>query len=222
MERKKTILIAVFINAGLLAVLFITALSSHIEEDPHYELTQVQASKPLFPNEADTVLQQAPSMPVPIQITAVPTQQVLEMPVTPEVVIHKLPKVAVETPVAVVHKEEPAGLEITVKKGDSLDKIAKAHHTTVDEMIRINQLPGSFLRVGQVLKIPEGKASVQKKSPVVESVVSAAEYYTVKVGDNPWGIAMKHHMKLEELLQLNHLNEDKARKLKPGDRLRIK
>ncbi|HSX13751.1 MAG TPA: LysM domain-containing protein [Chlamydiales bacterium] len=48
------------------------------------------------------------------------------------------------------------------------------------------------------------------------------EYYIVKVGDNPWGIAMKHHMKLEELLKLNQLNEEKARKLKPGDRLRTR
>ncbi|MCC6128147.1 MAG: LysM peptidoglycan-binding domain-containing protein [Chlamydiae bacterium] len=47
-------------------------------------------------------------------------------------------------------------------------------------------------------------------------------YYTVKVGDNPWTIAMKHNMKVEELLRLNGLNEEKARKLKPGDRLRTK
>ncbi|HEY4254932.1 MAG TPA: LysM domain-containing protein, partial [Chlamydiales bacterium] len=49
-----------------------------------------------------------------------------------------------------------------------------------------------------------------------------ADYYIVKVGDNPWTIAMKHHLKVEELLKLNGLNEQRARKLKPGDRLRIK
>ena len=48
------------------------------------------------------------------------------------------------------------------------------------------------------------------------------EYYTMKVGDNPWAIAMKHHMKVEELLRLNGLNEERARKLKPGDRLRTR
>lgn len=217
MERKKTILIAVFINAGLLAVLFITAISSHDEETLHYESTQVQASvspRPLFSNEADTVLQQA-SVPIPIAVEKASFE-----PVVSEIVVHKLPAVEVAPPPVSIHKIEPTGLEVTVKKGDSLDKIAKAYNTTVDEMIRINQLPGSFLRVGQVLKIPEGKVAASKKTPEAQHV--AAEYYTVKVGDNPWGIAMKHHMKLEELLQLNHLNEEKARKLKPGDRLRIK
>jgi LysM repeat protein len=44
----------------------------------------------------------------------------------------------------------------------------------------------------------------------------------MKVGENPWAIAIRHHMKLDELLRLNGLNEEKARKLKPGDRLRIR
>jgi hypothetical protein len=29
-------------------------------------------------------------------------------------------------------------------------------------------------------------------------------------------------MKVDELLKLNHLNEEKARKIKPGDRLRVR
>jgi LysM repeat protein len=64
---------------------------------------------------------------------------------------------------------------------------------------------------------------VAKSAPVEKPAQSTGpDYYTVKVGDNPWMIAMKHHLKLEELLKLNGLNEEKARKLKPGDRLRIK
>jgi LysM repeat protein len=112
-----------------------------------------------------------------------------------------------------------------VKKGDSLDKIAKAHHTTVDEIIKLNQLPSSFLRVGQQLKVPAERtlaAAPKPKPPAPAKEEGAAEYYTVKVGDNPWTIAMKHHMKVEDLLRLNALNEEKARKLKPGDRLRTR
>jgi len=33
---------------------------------------------------------------------------------------------------------------------------------------------------------------------------------------------MKHHMKVEELLRLNHFNKEKAKRLKPGDKLRIR
>lgn len=50
---------------------------------------------------------------------------------------------------------------------------------------------------------------------------SSFKYYTVKNGDNPWTIAVKNHMKVDELLKLNHLDADKAKRLKPGDQLRI-
>jgi peptidoglycan endopeptidase LytF len=159
-----------------------------------------------------------------------------------EALVHKLPPLVPEIPVAaaaalpqkVDPRPEAAYAEFAVRKGDSLEKIAKAHHTTVDELLKMNQLPSSFLRVGQILKVPTERAMVS--SPKIKSAASekgvaskgtpasaaSPEYYTVKVGDNPWTIAMKHHMKVDELLRLNALNEEKARKLKPGDRLRTR
>ncbi len=107
-----------------------------------------------------------------------------------------------------------------------MERLAKRHHTSVDELIQLNQLPSSFLRVGQRLKIPAEKIHEAPKPmtalPAPAPAGEQAEYYTMKVGDNPWSIAMKHHMKVDELLKLNGLNEKSARKLKPGDRLRIK
>ncbi len=76
-----------------------------------------------------------------------------------------------------------------------------------------------------MLKISPGKKGEIASRTLPEKPIvtpAAAEYYTVKVGDNPWSIAMKHHMKVEELLKLNGLNEENARKLKPGNRLRIR
>jgi peptidoglycan endopeptidase LytF len=237
MDRKKTILIAVMINAGLLAVLFVSALSSQDEIGP-VEIAQKPLStmnEPLFPGGADSVLQQsiapAPTIHVPVSLKA-PVNEVpkgIELVHAPEIT-HRLPVQASEPiPAPLVAAFAPrldtTGIEVTVKKGDSLDKIAKAHHTTVDEIIKINQLPGSFLKVGQILKLPDPKTLAQavKPKPIAEKqIVMGPEYYTVKVGDNPWGIAMKHHMKVEELLKLNNLNEERARKLKPGDRLRIR
>lgn len=236
MDRKKTILIAVMINAGLLVVLFIAALSSQ-DEGGSVEIAQTPLSstnRPLFPNEADAVLQQTPvAQEAPMQVPVVLKAPAAEMSPPPEVIpstmaVHRLPQPAPEVVVAMPaapSRGNTTGTEVTVKKGDNLEKIAKAHHTTVDEMIRLNQLPGSFLRIGQVLKIPEVKktAQVAKTKPLQETATAASpEYYTIKVGDNPWGIAMKHHMKVEELLKLNHLTEEKARKLKPGERLRTR
>ena len=69
-----------------------------------------------------------------------------------------------------------------------------------------------------MLKIPASRTLAKAKTKVEEA---GPEYYTIKVGENPWAIALRHNMKLDELLRLNGLNEEKARKLRPGDRLRI-
>lgn len=223
MDRKKTILIAVLINAGLLVVLFIAALTTEEESVPQIALMQETAPQPLFTEPVDlgikppplpehTTLSDAPSTPAVILPNLAATEN--QTPVSPAPVSPVSPPASLPA--------EPGYMEVAVKKGDSLDKIAKAHHTTVDELIKLNHLPSSFLRIGQVLKVPSDKmgTAAPKPKPTVET--SSSEYYTIKVGDNPWTIAMKHHMKLEELLKLNSLNEEKARKLKPGDRLRIR
>ncbi len=47
----------------------------------------------------------------------------------------------------------------TVKSGDVLSKIATAHHTTVKELQRLNNLPTTQIKVGQKLKLPPPAAS---------------------------------------------------------------
>ncbi len=222
MNRKNTILIAVLINAGLLAVLLIASLTTQEEIEP---AAPVVAEAPLsLPKFDDQPMfnQEIPLATLPPEPKVDPIPLVL-----PEPLVHKLPPLVAEpAPVsesvpASPPLSSPAVAEVKVKKGDSLEKIAKAHRTTVDEIIKINHLPSTFLKIGQVLKIPTEKsliAKVQEKKPVEQG----PEYYIMKVGENPWAIAVKHRMKVEELLRLNALNEEKARKLKPGDRLRIR
>jgi LysM repeat protein len=199
----------------LLVVLFIAALTTEEESVPQIALMQETAPQPLFTEPVDLGIKPPP---LPEHTT------LSDAPSTPAVILPNLAATDNPTPVSppVSLPAEPGYMEVAVKKGDSLDKIAKAHHTTVDELIKLNHLPSSFLRIGQVLKVPSDKiwTAAPKPKPTVET--SSSEYYTIKVGDNPWTIAMKHHMKLEELLKLNSLNEEKARKLKPGDRLRIR
>ena len=102
--------------------------------------------------------------------------------------------------------------EWVVKQGDSLEKMAKSTKTTVHELMRTNRLTDSKLQIGQVIYVPKGE-EMMPQLPV--------KYYVVKHGDNPWTIAIKNGLKVEELLKLNHLDESKAKKLKPGDKLRI-
>jgi len=246
MDRKKTILIAVLINAGLLVLLFVVALHHDEGSSKSVELAQASApeTQPLFndmPLLAEAPLAQSVNesaqpdaiAPIAAQPLAIaPAAGSMPASETPAEIVHQLPPLlsqeADSTPVAVIAPPAaPSSLEVKVKKGDSLEKIAKAHHTTVDEIIRLNHLPSSFLRIGQALKLPSEHVvhnSVKPKSMVADRSVNEVhpEYYTVRVGDNPWTIAMKHHMKVDELLKVNNLNEEKARRLKPGDRLRIR
>lgn len=109
--------------------------------------------------------------------------------------------------------------EVRVRKGDALEKIARAHHTSVNEIVQLNQLKTTTLQIGQTLKIPSSSTQGGQRREVAST---SEEFYVVKSGDNPWSIAVKNHLKLEELLKINNLDEQKARRLKPGDKLRIK
>jgi LysM repeat protein len=245
MDRKKIIMTAVLINAGVLTLLFIAAMTMR-EEGGGHETPRMAAKdpKPIFNETAEMAACKEPAASAPI--AALPTPPVaftlppveeqnaiqpipVEIPAQPVVAAQptQTPSLIAQTPLAASQTSSNASsslLEIEVQKGDSLEKLAKLHRTSVDEIIKLNQLPSSFLRAGQRLKIPAEKRIEAPKTKVIPapSVSEQAEYYTMKVGDNPWSIAMKHHMKVDELLKLNGLNEKTARKLKPGDRLRIK
>lgn len=225
MNRKNTILIAVVVNAGLLAVLLVAALTMQEDLPQKFEIAKEEPIELHLPKFDTPVYQEIASLTLP------------ETPKPPEepALIHQLPPLDISQPslpVSAIAAEPlsvaatPSALlpipmnEVVVKKGDNLEKIARAHHTTVDAIIKMNHLPSTFLKVGQVIKIPTEKTI--PKGNEKKTVESNPEYYTMKVGENPWAIAQRHHMKLEELLKLNGLNEEKARKLKPGDRLRIK
>jgi LysM repeat protein len=225
MDRKKTIVAAVMINAAILTVLFIAAMTMREVPVPESEIgfTASPDPKPLFqeivevlpPTPLETTPAGAPSQPIAFSLP--PASLVEPAPVSSPV------EAALAAPAPSPAPAPLSNSEIEVQKGDSLEKLAKQYQTSVDEIIQLNQLPTSFLKIGQRLKMPAGKrVEISKPKSAALLPAAPAEYYTMKVGDNPWSVAMKHHMKVDELLKLNGLNEKTARKLKPGDRLRIK
>lgn len=118
-------------------------------------------------------------------------------------------------------------VDITVKRGDSLDKIARANDTSIDSIKRLNQLKSERLSIGQQLKVPVGfkkvnKPTASRDTPTTPSGSNSVEYYTIKSGDNPWKIAKQFRLNMDELLRLNQLDEEKARNLKIGDKIRIR
>jgi membrane-bound lytic murein transglycosylase D len=103
------------------------------------------------------------------------------------------------SPSATRTRPAPAGpgapVEVEVQAGDSLYQLARRYRTDVDSIIRLNQLSGMQLKVGQKLKIRPGATEP----------VAASATYTVQSGDTPFSIARKFNMALERLLEINNL-----------------
>lgn len=217
MSRRDTILIAVLINVGLLVILFATAVSGE------------KASKPSLV-QADPI---APPVHLPAPVATPPdiaqryvvgdeVDQVLAELQADEPLVVATP--AVKTVASAI--EELKFVEVAVKKGDSLDKIARANDSSVESIMDANSLSSTVLQIGQKLRVPLAKKSGIRRrrisSDTAKVATKEADFYTIRSGDNPWSIAMKYRIPLDELLTLNDLNENTARKLKPGDKIRVR
>jgi len=245
MTRKDTILIAVVINAGLLAILFTTAVIYDADKasDPIEMATtigetgpgstppspELVAEVPSTGDEVDNVLKyySIPSSK-PIAVNAAGEDHVIQETGS------QIENASKADPVPIKPVERPGNfVEITVKKGDVLEKIARAHHSTVNAIKKANNLKNENLSIGQVLKVPVKKIAptvVQSDSASKQNAQDRGEgdsardpvYHIIKSGDNPWNIAKEHHVKYDDILRLNHLDEEKARNLKIGDKIRVK
>ena len=200
-------MIAVLVNMALLVVLFVLAIKPSTPVDIAKVSLQAEkkVEKVAVPEEKGTLDQ------VDNLLSKFVAQEVRSQA--------EIPVLAPSSQLDVI--SDPDIKEIIVKQGDSLDKIAKNHHTTVSAIMKLNRLIDSRLHIGQILYVPKTEEVFSEAKPVAQSNKSEGKYYVVKHGDNPWTIAIKNGIKVEELLKLNNLDESKAKKLKPGDKLRI-
>jgi peptidoglycan DL-endopeptidase LytF len=231
MTRRDTILMAVLINAGLLIILFSTALTqesslSQRKDSVAQEVRRVQEPVPIAvaieESRVPAVVPEKRAEDVDAVVTRYATagEITTSVPQTPNPIV-AAPISAPPPAVAPVAPTSSSWLEVTVKRGDTLDKIARANGTTVEVLMQANALSTTRLQVGDVLRVPASQPP-QAISRAVPEQAPSGEFYTIRSGDNPWAVAMKFHVPLNELLKLNDLDEDAARKLKPGDRIRIR
>lgn len=101
----------------------------------------------------------------------------------------------------------------TVVSGDSLYKIARKYNTTVDEIIKLNNLKSNNLSIGQVLRIPE------MYTPEDQMIMPEYINYTVKKGDNLYSIARNYNIDIDILKKDNGLTSNL---LNVGELLRIR
>lgn len=84
-----------------------------------------------------------------------------------------------------------------VTKGDNLYAIAREYNTTVQELMKINNLTSNLLSLGQVLKVPT--TSVSPSTPTENT-------YTVKSGDTLYSIARKFGTTVTNIQNKNNLS----------------
>lgn len=120
--------------------------------------------------------------------------------------------------------ESKSALYHTVKKGESLEKIAKLYGVSPEDLKKWNNLKDDKIYVGQrlLVKKPEEtkrekpKTQIQEKRSEEEAQIT---YHIVKKGETLKGIAKLYGVSVDELKEWNNL---KSEKLKPGQRLLIK
>lgn len=128
-----------------------------------------------------------------------------------------------------------------VEVGERLELIAAKYHTTVEQLVWLNELSSTQLVVGQKIRVPAGQEKKQETAafqPALEKTPSKKEsnssqkeaqvqqesahkYHYVQKGESPWSISRKYNISLQRLLDLNRLDEQSARRLREGDRLRV-
>ncbi len=224
MNRRDMIIVATLINAGLLVAVFISAVNpKQVKNSPEPKSYSVafekKADEPIAALETESSKRLAHE-------THERAAKILEK---------KLPKEEPSLPAPVLQagvkeKKGEAGFSpslkqsdekwhtVRVEKGDVLERIARHHGVSVEEIVALNHLPSYRLQIGQTLKLPvKSKVYSLQRQKEPDGM-----YYTVKGGDNPWTIAHRNGMQVEELLELNNMDEEKAKRIKPGDKLKIK
>ena len=92
---------------------------------------------------------------------------------------------------------------VTVEKGDSLSKIAKRYGTTIDALVRINELcDANQIFVGQVIVLEDPDSEADDAGEQVETAI-----VTVQAGDSLSKIAKRHDTTVEEMMALNDIDD---------------
>jgi LysM repeat protein len=113
----------------------------------------------------------------------------------------------------------------TVKKGDTLSRIAISYKTNVSELKKANKLTSDLIYMNQQLTVPSGVTSATKKTAATPAAslqttaqAKPAVTYVVKSGDTLSKIASNHKIKLNDLMEWNGL---KNHLIYPGQQLKV-
>ena len=105
----------------------------------------------------------------------------------------------------VVTASTSGGGEYTVRSGDTLSEIAARYDTTVEALVRLNNLPGNgnLIYAGSTIRLPgRGQPKAQRSAKHSRLVVTT---YTVRPGDSLYAIAARFKASPERIARRNDL-----------------
>jgi Putative peptidoglycan-binding domain-containing protein len=98
------------------------------------------------------------------------------------------------SPPLIPEPENPAVIRYVVRAGDTLFSIARAHNTTIEAIMQLNNLTTTTLTIGQILMIPTSSNNTQ--------------IHVVRAGDTLFSIARQFNITVDEIRRLNNLTTD--------------
>jgi len=111
----------------------------------------------------------------------------------------------------------PRYVNTTVVKGDSLWRIAKAHHISIASIKRLNAGLGKYLRIGQSLKVPARHLNMA--SGIANPLIPTKRRirYRVRSGDSLWRIASRFGTTPKAIARYNRISMKQL--IRAGDTL---
>lgn len=98
-------------------------------------------------------------------------------------------------------------VEYTVREGNTLYAIAQFFHTTVDDILKYNNIQNaSMIYPGITLTIPAGS--------------NMSDYYVTRPGDTLWSIAQRNNTTVQHLSMLNSFSNPNV--IYPGQIIRVR
>lgn len=95
-----------------------------------------------------------------------------------------------------------------VEKGETMWRIAKENHVSMEQIKEWNQLDSEEIYVGEVLKLAVSETtSTESTKNETDTKTDSADtsLYVVKAHETMWRIATSHNMTVDELMKLNDL-----------------
>jgi len=113
----------------------------------------------------------------------------------------------------------------SVRRGDSVDTVARQFHTTVNVIRELNDMPTGGLSVGADLRVPSAVTELPAKVMLAAALVDGrgrpgrAHVQVVRRGETLWAIARRHGMNVNTLAMMNGLHPGDT--LRAGQRIRL-